>query len=70
VAVDEDTIVELRAFEQEGGILLCYDRSFEIACDQVIFDREDNTYQAARHLLYLGRWSGRLLGLDADCGSI
>jgi LacI family transcriptional regulator len=53
-SVDEDTIMELRSFEQEGGILLCYDRSVEIACDQVVFDREDNTYQAARHLLDLG----------------
>ena len=45
---------ELRRFQDEGGILVCYDNPLDLDCDQVLFDREDNTYQAARHLAQLG----------------
>ena len=47
----------LQSYRAQGGVLLCYDRPVdaEIArCDQVIFDREDNTFQVANHLLELG----------------
>jgi DNA-binding LacI/PurR family transcriptional regulator len=46
---------ELRRFQDEGGVLACYSYSSnDMACDKVIFDVEDNTYQAARHLLEQG----------------
>lgn len=47
-------LAELRRHQAEGGVLVCYDYPLDLDCDQVIFDREDNTYQAARHLLELG----------------
>lgn len=45
---------ELRRFQEEGGICVCYDYPVEMECDQVIFDRRDNTFRAAQHLLELG----------------
>jgi LacI family transcriptional regulator len=45
---------ELGAYQQNGGIVVSYDAPVPLACDQVIFDREDNAYQAARHLLEQG----------------
>ncbi len=45
---------ELQRYQDQGGILVCYDYATEMSCDHVLFDREDNTYQAARHLLELG----------------
>lgn len=47
-------IQELCRYQDEGGILVCYDFPVEIECDRVIFDREDSTYQAARHLIENG----------------
>ncbi len=44
----------LEGYRAEGGVLICYDRSVTCKCDQVVFDRADNTYQAAKHLLDLG----------------
>ncbi len=44
----------LQSYRAQGGVLLCYDRAVDTECDQVIFDREDNTFQAANHLLKLG----------------
>ncbi len=44
----------LDSYRAQGGVLLCYDRPMSIACDQVVFDREDNTAQVANHLLQLG----------------
>lgn len=52
--LQSEAVTELRHYQEEGGILICFDDPFEIDCDQVIFDREDNTYQAAHHLLALG----------------
>jgi DNA-binding LacI/PurR family transcriptional regulator len=48
---------ELEAYAREGGILVSYDIPIPLACDQVIFDREDNAYQAARHLIEHGHRS-------------
>lgn len=45
---------ELEQYQAEGGHLILFDDPASISCDQVIFDREDNTYQAARYLLELG----------------
>lgn len=49
-----ETLNELKRYQQEGGILVSFDHPFPIECDQVIFDREENTYQATLHLLKLG----------------
>ena len=53
-------IDELKHYQEEGGLLVCYDHLTELECDKVILDREANGYQAARHLLELGH---RALGL-------
>ena len=45
---------ELGYYQENGGIVVSYDAPVPLACDQVIFDREDNAYQAARHLLLQG----------------
>jgi DNA-binding LacI/PurR family transcriptional regulator len=45
---------ELLRFCEEGGSLVYYDVPLDLDCDQVIFDREENTYTAMRHLLELG----------------
>lgn len=50
----EDVWSELKRYQSEGGIVVCYDFEVPLACDTVVFDREDNTYQATRHLLKLG----------------
>jgi len=52
---------ELEAYQREGGIVVSYDIPAPLECDQVIFDREDNAYQAARHLLEHGHCDHRLL---------
>jgi DNA-binding LacI/PurR family transcriptional regulator len=52
--LDQSTLEELRLFMDEGGTVVCYDNAVELDCDQVVFDREHNTYLAARHLLELG----------------
>lgn len=45
---------ELERFRAKGGLVVCYDTPVEVECDQVLFDRQHNAYQAARHLLELG----------------
>ena len=45
---------ELRRYQDEGGVLVAYDYPVDLGCDVVLFDREDNTYQAAKHLIDLG----------------
>lgn len=52
--LEPDALLELRKYHDEGGVVVCYDYPIELDCDQVIFDREDNNYRAARHLLDLG----------------
>lgn len=49
-----DTLRELQLYQKEGGTLVCYDVPTGLDCDRVIFDREDNSYQAALHMLQLG----------------
>lgn len=52
--LDADVFEELEAYQREGGIVVTYDLAAALQCDQVIFDREDNAYQAARHLITHG----------------
>jgi len=49
-----DVLSELERYQSEGGYVVCYDYYADLAVDKVLFDREDNTYQAVRHLLELG----------------
>ena len=53
-ALDNEVFGELAAYQREGGIVVTYDLAATLECDQVIFDREDNAYQAARHLIAHG----------------
>lgn len=45
---------ELRLYQEDGGLVVTYDMPVPLPCDQVIFDREDNAYQAAYYLLERG----------------
>lgn len=58
--VGPEVFEELAAYQARGGIVVSYDVAVPLACDQVIFDREDNAYQGARHLIEHGH---RALGL-------
>lgn len=50
-----DIVAELQRYRRDGGVVVCHDREVcEIDCDRVVFDREENTYLATRHLLELG----------------
>lgn len=51
---------ELESYQRAGGTVVSYDVAVPLECDQVIFDREDNTAQAARYLLERGH---RRIGL-------
>lgn len=53
----DEVFRELEAYAREGGIVVSYDMPVSMACDQVIFDREDNSYQTARHLIERGHRS-------------
>jgi len=53
------------AYQKEGGTVVCYDDPVDFAADKVLFDREENTYQAAKHLLELGH---RDIALAASTG--
>jgi LacI family transcriptional regulator len=45
---------ELKRFQQEGGTVASYDFDMDLDCDQMILDREKDTYVATRYLLELG----------------
>ena len=45
---------ELLRYRASGGVAVCYDWQPLDGADSVVFDREDNSYQAVRHLLDLG----------------
>lgn len=53
-AIVPEVAEELKAYMDEGGLVVTYDKPSSLPCDQVIFDRYNNTYQAAQHLLHLG----------------
>lgn len=52
--LSDGALRELEAYAREGGIVVFYDVPVSLECDQVIFDREDNAYQAARYLIERG----------------
>lgn len=54
--VREDEIAELNDYIKEGGIVVCFgtDEHVSLTCDQVLFDEEENTYIAVKHLLEVG----------------
>jgi LacI family transcriptional regulator len=45
---------ELRAYQEEGGIVIAYDVPVDLDCDSVVFDRFDNAYCGTQHLLENG----------------
>jgi DNA-binding LacI/PurR family transcriptional regulator len=53
-ALNEQGLIELRRYQEAGGVLVTYDFPIDLDCDRVLFYREDNTYQATRHLLEIG----------------
>ncbi len=59
--VDKAVLGALENYQKSGGIVVTYDIALPLNCDQVVFDREDNAYQAARYLLEHGH---RDLGLS------
>jgi DNA-binding LacI/PurR family transcriptional regulator len=45
---------ELETYQQRGGTVICLNQAFPLECDQVIFDREENTRMAAEYLIKAG----------------
>jgi LacI family transcriptional regulator len=60
--LEPDSIAELARFQEEGGVLVTFDHSCDLECDQIVVDEEENAYRAASYLLGLGH---RRLGLCA-----
>lgn len=58
--IEPPVFAELDAYRREGGIVVSYDVPAPITCDQVVFDREESAWRAARYLLERGH---RRLGL-------
>lgn len=58
--LNAETVAEMHAYTNEGGIIITFDHPMEAAWDQVVFDRVHNTYAATRHLLESGH---RKIGL-------
>ena len=52
--IDPLVLGQLKLYQEGGGVVVSYDLPLAIDCDQIIFDREDNAYQAARYLLDRG----------------
>lgn len=50
-STESELLPELERFRAAGGIVVTYDRPVDLDCDQVIFDREHNTYAATMCLL-------------------
>jgi len=50
----DSVLSQLEQFQREGVTVVCYDYAVDLECDQVIFDRADNTYQATKYLLNEG----------------
>lgn len=75
--LNDEAVDEVRQYIKKGGHVVAYDVPVDLECDKVLFDRSQNTYVAARHLLdighrkigfYVGSWpvagnSPRLAGL-------
>lgn len=52
---------ELKRYQENGGIVVSFDSPVALECDQVVFDREHNAYQAASYLIQRGH---RKLGIN------
>lgn len=52
--LNNEAIDEVRQYIKKGGHVVAYDVPVDLDCDKVLFDRSQNTYAAARHLLDLG----------------
>jgi DNA-binding LacI/PurR family transcriptional regulator len=52
--LDRSYLDELVKYMNEGGIIVNFDMPPPVDCDHIVFDREHNTYMAARHLIELG----------------
>lgn len=52
--IDPGAYRAVENYQDLGGIVISYDLPIPLDCDQVVFDREDNGYQAARQLLIQG----------------
>jgi DNA-binding LacI/PurR family transcriptional regulator len=64
--MQEPALLQLRRYAQEGGTVVCYGSNDNKSFDQVIFNKADNIYQAATHLLDLGH---RRIGLSVHSDS-
>ncbi|MGC4042957.1 MAG: LacI family DNA-binding transcriptional regulator [Armatimonas sp.] len=51
---DESLYSELRHYQQSGGVVVSYDTPIPLECDQVLFDREHNSYEAMSYLIRQG----------------
>jgi len=52
--LNDEAVDEVRQYIKKGGQVVAYDVPVELECDKVLFDRNQNTYTAMRHLLDLG----------------
>lgn len=52
--LNDEALIEVRQYIRNGGHVVAYDVPVDLDCDKVLFDRRQNTYTAARHLLDLG----------------
>jgi LacI family transcriptional regulator len=52
--LNDEAVDEVRQYIKKGGHVVAYDVPVDLECDKVLFDRNQNTYTAARHLLDLG----------------
>ena len=57
---------ELARYQNHDGLVVSYDIEVPILCDQIVFDREDNAYRGARHLIDEGH---RNLGFAMSMGA-
>jgi LacI family purine nucleotide synthesis repressor len=52
--LEESALAPVQRYAQEGGTVVCYGSNDNKSFDQVVFDKLDNMYKAAKHLLDLG----------------
>ena len=52
--LDDESLAELYRYHDGGGVVVYYDQFMDYRFDKVVFDRSENTYEAARHLVQLG----------------
>ncbi len=52
--INSGVFEEFTQYQAGGGVVISYDTAIPLACDQVVFDREHNAYQAATYLLERG----------------